>query len=186
MLQLIPTTQLYNQALVANANNLIANTNATKYKLPEILFITSYPPRECGIATYTNDLINALNHQFSNTFAFSICALEKNNTALAYTNDVKYILHTAQQEQYKQLATILNEDDNLALIYLQHEFGLFGGDNGVAILQLLSRLTKPVITTFHTVLPLPDTKLQKLVTAICMYSKSIVVMTKKCSRYFKT
>ena len=44
--------------------------------LAEILFITSYPPRECGIATYSQDLINALNHQFSNSFSIKICALE--------------------------------------------------------------------------------------------------------------
>lgn len=174
-----------NNTMVTNTGEIIDNAVIAKTSLPEILFITSYPPTECGIATYSNDLINALNHQFSNTFTFSICALEKNNTALTYTNDVKYILHTAQQEQYKQLATILNADDNLALIYLQHEFGLFGGENGVAILQLLSKLTKPVITTFHTVLPHPDAKLQKLVSAISMYSKSIIVMTKNAADILK-
>ncbi|MCX8481791.1 MAG: hypothetical protein ORN58_07715, partial [Sediminibacterium sp.] len=50
--------------------------NTTKQNLPEILFVTSYPPRECGIATYSQDLINALNNQFENTITNSICSLE--------------------------------------------------------------------------------------------------------------
>jgi glycosyltransferase involved in cell wall biosynthesis len=171
--------------LVTNTGEIIANAATTKSGLPEVLFITSYPPTECGIATYSNDLINALNNKFSNTYAFTICALEKNDTPLSYTSDAKYVLHTKQIEQYKQLATLLNADDNLSLIYLQHEFGLFSGEHGVAVLQLLSRLTKPVITTFHTVLPHPDSKLQKLVTAISMYSKSIIVMTKNAADILK-
>jgi glycosyltransferase involved in cell wall biosynthesis len=181
MTQLVPTSQNKNLLLVANTSNIIANPAFVKSNLPEILFITSYPPTECGIATYSNDLVNALNNKFSNTYTFTICALEKNETELTYTSDVKYVLHTKQLEQYKQLAALLNADENLSLIYLQHEFGLFSGEHGVAVLQLLSRLTKPVITTFHTVLPQPNSKLQKLVSAISRYSKSIIVMTKNAA-----
>ncbi len=173
------------ELLNITANNVLANTVIAKTILPEILFITSYPPRECGIATYSNDLINALNKKFSNTFAFTVCALEKNNTDFTYTNDVKYVLRTTQQAQYKKLAMVLNADDNLALIYLQHEFGLFSGEHGALVLQLLAKLTKPVITTFHTVLPRPDAKLKKLVAEICKYSKSIIVMTKNAADILK-
>jgi glycosyltransferase involved in cell wall biosynthesis len=171
--------------LTTTTGEIIDNAAIARSSLPEILFITSYPPTECGIATYSNDLINALNDKFSNTFAFNICALDKNEIPNVYSRDVKYVLHTKQLDQYKQLAALLNDDDNLALIYLQHEFGLFSGDNGASVLQLLSRLTKPVVTTFHTVLPHPDAKLQKLVSAISMYSKSIIVMTKNAADILK-
>jgi hypothetical protein len=57
---------------------------------PEILFITSYPPRECGIATYSQDLIKALNNKFGDSFSLTVCALEAGNTQNVYPNEVKY------------------------------------------------------------------------------------------------
>ena len=62
--------------------------------LPEILFITSYPPRECGIATYSQDLINAINNQFENTFRCAVCALESEHEQHIYNQSAQYILNT--------------------------------------------------------------------------------------------
>jgi len=61
-------------------------------ELPEILFITSYPPRVCGIATYSQDLIKALNNKFSNSLSIKVCALESGDTSYLYPGEVKYIL----------------------------------------------------------------------------------------------
>src|SRR5450756_2056041 len=57
----------------------------------EILIITSYPPRECGIATYSQDLIKALNNKFSNSFSIKVCALESDDLSYQYPGDVKYV-----------------------------------------------------------------------------------------------
>ena len=67
-------------------------------ELAEILFITSYPPRECGIATYSQDLIKALNNQFSKSLSIKVCALESGETNYSYPDEVKYILKTSQDK----------------------------------------------------------------------------------------
>jgi glycosyltransferase involved in cell wall biosynthesis len=145
--------------------------------LPEILFITSYPPRECGIATYTQDLKNAIQEKFGSTFSLKVCALEASESNYAYSEEVKYKLNTAIQEQYADLTLKINADKNIAMIFLQHEFGLFGGDYGDYLLKFMKHLKCPITTTFHTVLPTPNEKLKKVVRKIADYSDYLVVMT---------
>jgi len=77
----------------------------------EILFISSYPPRECGIATYSQDLIRALNNKFSNSFAIKVCALESNGITYDYPSEVKYILKTSRAADYQKLSAKINQDD---------------------------------------------------------------------------
>jgi glycosyltransferase involved in cell wall biosynthesis len=144
--------------------------------LPEVLFIASYPPRECGIATYTRDLIEAITEKFSASFSIKICALE-GCTSYLYGQQVKYILPAFEYTAYEDLALNLNLNKNLCLVFVEHEFGLFGGDYGQHLLSLLCRLNKPVITTFHTILPDPDPERKKVVQGIADNSVSLVVMT---------
>jgi len=135
----------------ASVDNNITNDNNPV--LPEILFITSYPTRECGIATYSFDLVNAIRQQFGHSFSLTVAALEAQDVIHDYGSEVKYVLHTNELEQYYKLAKQLNADDNLKMIFVQHEFGLYGGAYGEYLLRFLSMIKKPVITTFHTVLP---------------------------------
>ncbi len=179
---LIPINQ---GSIFSNIDAPIFDNERQKNSLPEILFITSYPPRVCGIATYSQDLYNAIQDKFGSTFSFKICALEKNEDENDYADEVKYVLHTAKLGNYEKLADQLNADDNLQMVYIQHEFGLFGGDQGNYVLELLSKLNKPVITIFHTVLPNPDLVIKKLVEAIGILSESIVVMTKNAVAILK-
>lgn len=148
----------------------------TNLDLPEVLFIASYPPRECGIATYTRDLIEAITEKFSASFSIKICALEERISYL-YGQEVKYILPAFDYTAYEDLARNVNMDKNLCLVFVEHEFGLFGGDYGQHLLALLCRLNKPVITTFHTILPKPDSLRKKVVQGIADNSVSVVVMT---------
>ncbi|MFN7407554.1 MAG: glycosyltransferase [Cyclobacteriaceae bacterium] len=150
---------------------------------PEILFITSYPPRECGIATYTQDLLRSISQKFDCSFSLNVCALEVTGRAnTRYPREVGYVLGADDLNAYEGLAHQLNRDENLSLIFLQHEFGLFGGEYGQNVLALLCALTKPVITTFHTVLPAPNSTLKKVVQAIAANSASLVVMTQNSAR----
>ena len=144
----------------------------------EILFITSYPPRECGIATYSQDLIKSIKNKFDKSFSLKICALDTKEASHLYPKEVKYILDTSKITDYIQLAYQINKDENLCLIFLQHEFGLFGGENGEYLIYFLSMVKKPIITTFHTVLPNPNENLKTIVQSISLLSESIVVMTK--------
>lgn len=150
-------------------------------ELPEILFITSYPPRECGIATYSQDLRNAIYEKFGNTASFKICALESATANYDYPAEVKYVLQTQKEEQYVTLADKINKDKNIATVFIQHEFGLFGGNYGDYLLKLMAKLEKPVTITFHTVLPNPNKELKAVAIALTNYAAKVVVMTKNAA-----
>ncbi|MFV5692141.1 glycosyltransferase [Flavobacterium sp. LT1R49] len=155
-------------------NNLLYTD--TKNELPEILFITTYPPRECGIATYSQDLIKALHNKFKNSFKIKICPLESNNEQHAYNDAIKYILNTDHPNAFINLADQINTNINLQMVLIQHEFGLFK-NNEADLKQFIKILEKPVIIVFHTVLPRPNPSLKANVQEIALETHSIIVMT---------
>ena len=146
-------------------------------RLAEILVISSYPPRECGIATYSQDLIKALNNKFSDSFSIKVCALECGKSDFVYPNEVKWTLDTTQVLDYLDLAEKINTDDNIQMVLIQHEFGFYRKQE-MAFLQMLYEIIKPVITVFHTVLPNPNENLKLEIKNIATACQSIIVMTK--------
>lgn len=153
--------------------------------LPEILFITSYPPRECGIATYSQDLLQSLNNKFSDSFSIKVCALEAENANHTYPDEVKYILDTKNDTKYLELAHQINADANIHIVVLQHEFGFFEHTNEETFLQFLYQLSKPIMVVFHTVLPQPNALLKEKVWNIVDACESVVVMTKNAAQLLK-
>lgn len=147
-----------------------------KKELPEILFITTYPPRECGIATYSQDLIKALNNKFQNSFKIKICPLESNNEQHTYTDAIKYILNTDHPNAFINLADQINANTNLQMVLIQHEFGLFK-NNEADLRHFIKTLQKPAIIVFHTVLPRPNKSLKANIQGIAREVHSIIVMT---------
>ena len=143
----------------------------------EILMITSFPPRKCGIATYSQDLIAAIENKFCDSHSIKVCALQKNTVKLEYPYEVKYFLKTWLKEDYKRLALAVNTDDAIKIIYLQHEFGLFDGEMGNYILDFFQWNAKPVITTFHTVLKQPSAERKEVIQKIAEFSSQVIVMT---------
>jgi len=143
----------------------------------EILMITSFPPRKCGIATYSQDLIAAIENKFCDSHSIKVCALQKNTVKLEYPYEVKYFLKTWLKEDYKRLALAVNTDDAIKIIYLQHEFGLFDGEMGNYILDFFQWNAKPVITTFHTVLKQPSEERKEVIQKIAEFSSQVIVMT---------
>ncbi len=154
--------------------------------LPEILFITSYPPRECGIATYSQDLLKSLENKFSNSFSLKVCALESGNTHFQYPKEVKYTLDTTDAAQYVALAATVNSDKNIKFVLVQHEFGFFENGGASAFLQFLYVITKPIVLVFHTVLPNPDEILKAKVRRIAAVCAAVVVMTKNAAQILNT
>lgn len=144
--------------------------------VPEILFITSYPPRECGIATYSQDLIKALNNKFSRSFSLKICPLESNNEKHNYSDEIKYILNTDHPGSFSKLAQTINFDRSIGIVMIQHEFGFFATKSR-EFEAFLEKLSKPTVIVFHTVLPKPDDALRANVKAINEHVESIIVMT---------
>jgi glycosyltransferase involved in cell wall biosynthesis len=162
-----------------NPKNTVIETKGSK---PEILFVTSFPNRECGIATYCQDLLKSIQDQFGTSFSVAVCALESDDNKYDYPECVKYVLKTNNFDDYYDLAQKINDDLNISLVFVQHEFGLFGGEMGDYYIQLLSLINKPVITSFHTVLPNPDLNLKNAVKSIALLTDKIVVMTKKSAK----
>ncbi|NGF76836.1 glycosyltransferase [Fluviicola sp. SGL-29] len=153
----------------------VVNTSSDN-KLSGILFITSYPPRECGIATYSKDLIKALDHKFNQSFEIKVCALESDDETYDYSDEVKYILNVDHPELFTKLAKIINTDPGINSVVIQHEFGFFE-KRKKDFIRLLALIKKPVITVFHTLLPDPNESLKTNVQKIARNSDCIVVMT---------
>jgi glycosyltransferase involved in cell wall biosynthesis len=145
-------------------------------RLPQILFITSYPPRECGIATYSYDLINALNNKFNQSFTIKICPLETENERHSYTDQVTSILNADHASSFAMLATSINDTAAIKMVVIQHEFGFFS-KNEEAFLLFLESLTKQFVITFHTVLPHPNAALLLSVQRIAAVADALIVMT---------
>jgi glycosyltransferase involved in cell wall biosynthesis len=159
-------------------NGLDSNLNLirNKVKLPEILFITTFPPRECGIATYSQDLIYALNNKFKKSFSIKIAALELQNEKHHYKEDIYAVLETDNPNSYLALAENINENEALEIVLIQHEFGLFR-TNEADFISFLNSIQKPKIVVCHTVLPHPNDQLKKQVQDINNAVKAFIVMT---------
>ena len=103
----------------------------------KMLLVSSYPPRECGLATFSNDIVNAVELVFGNTLPIEVCALENNNHQFTYNDVVKYTLSASCLDDYRQVAEKINERNDIGLVCIQHEFGLFGGEYGDYILSFI-------------------------------------------------
>lgn len=141
-----------------------------------LLFITTCPPRECGIATYTQDLITAIRNKFSQSFAIIRCPVVGSADALADTIGQPFVLVTGQPAAFPQLARSINNDPSIDLVVIQHEFGLFAGcrdDFNV----FAGMLEKPVLLVFHTVLTRPSPALLQQVRLLAGVCTRVMVMT---------
>lgn len=152
----------------------------------KMLLVSSYPPRECGIATFSNDIVNAVKIVFGDTLPVEVCALQNSEQHFEYNNEVSYILPVDSLEHYRMVAEKINERNDIGLVCIQHEFGLFRGEYGDYILSFILALNKPIVTVFHTVLPNPDEKRKKIVHAIADLSDRIIVLTKNSQTILTT
>lgn len=157
------------------------NIETHKPNTPEILFITSYPARECGIATYSQDLVKALNNKFEHGFNIKIGALEHQNDNYTYDQEVEYVLKTDRQNSYLELAEKINKNKNISIVLIQHEFGLFES-NKADFITFLQSLQKPIVVVFHTVLPNPDALLKNDVQKIAQIAQQFIVMTQSSAK----
>jgi len=155
----------------------------------KIAYVGTYPPRQCGIGTFTNNLIKAI---LANTKDEKISE-HANVVALnnppsqqeyAYPEEVKFTVRQEHQRDYVNAAKYINLSDSNVCI-LNHEFGIFGGRDGVYILPLIHRLQVPLIVTFHTVLREPTFEQKNIVSEIGKMAKKIVVMSNKAVSFLK-
>jgi len=147
----------------------------------KIAYISTYPPRECGLATFNQNLVNALslNPSYNPQQSFVVAMNESENLdEHAYPKEVKFVIRQQNQQDYIDAANFINESD-IDTVIIEHEFGIFGGNSGVFLLSLINRLKKPFITILHTVLKEPSFMQQTIIKEIALKSSKIVVMSKK-------
>ncbi|MEP6684260.1 MAG: glycosyltransferase [Parafilimonas sp.] len=151
----------------------------------KIVFISTYPPKKCGIASFTQDLVKAIDNEISKDIIIAICALDKDKNAGLYEQKVSMTMDGANIDSCIKTAKEINSDTDIKLICIEHEFGLFGGDMGEYVLTFLSLLEKPFIIRFHTVLPNPTDKMLSIVRSIALLADKIIVMTNNSARIIK-
>ena len=142
----------------------------------KIVFLSTFPPTQCGIATYTQDTIKGITDVFGKSITCEICELvdqPKAKPTQAFT------LNTKNKAEYATVAEEINNDQSVKLVHIQHEFGLFGGNYGDYLLDFLNVIKKPVTYTFHSVIPNPNNELKTFVKLLLSYSNSVFVMKKQ-------
>lgn len=144
---------------------------------PSILYVSSYPPRECGIATFTKRLTSAIDKEISPAIKSKICAINSNGTSIYnYPRKVIMQINETEMEDYINRAHEINKSYDIKLVNIQHEYGLFGGEQGEYLIPFIEILKKPIVVTMHTVLVHPDEKMKKIAGIIAQKSNAIVVM----------
>jgi len=161
---------------------------STKSIVPEsnekyIGFLSTYVPRECGIATFTKDLIDSID--FLGKFAPArVIGVNEIGTIYDYDSRVKQQIRQDFEEDYVQAAKYINSS-RINAVNVQHEFGIYGGEWGKYLLSFLQNVNKPVITTLHTVQPDFEQKARNVLKEITDHSKAIVVMAKAAKNILK-
>lgn len=141
-------------------------------------------PRQYGIATFTTDLCEAIAAEYSDT---SCIALPVNDieTGYAYPPRVRFELAEKDIDSYRRAADFLNIN-NVDLVCLQHEYGIFGGAAGSHILALLRELRTPIVTTFHTILQEPNPTQHQVLQEVAALSDRVVVMSERAVGILQT
>ncbi len=150
-----------------------------------ILFVSTYPPVKCGIASFTQDLTNAIAQRTDHDLLFQVCALNKKDAPDTYEAPVSMVLDSEQLGAYVEAAGSVNQNPSIDLVVIEHEFGLFGGHYGEYLLSFLELLEKPFVIRFHTVLPQPDEKRLKVVQKIGALAEKVLVMTHHSARLLR-
>jgi glycosyltransferase involved in cell wall biosynthesis len=156
----------------------------SRLSLPSrIAVIGNYLPRQCGIATFTTDLCTAISAEYETV---RLMALPVNDTEQGYDYPARVRWSLAQDDvkSYQDAAEFLNFN-NIDMVCLQHEYGIFGGESGSHILHLLRGLKMPMVTTLHTVLREPDPSQQMVMEEIVELSDRLIVMSQLSSQFLQ-
>jgi len=148
---------------------------ANKDRPTRVIYISSYIPRKCGIATFTKDLTTAINN-LNPTALAEIAAVTDPDQSYDYPWEVKTHIDQLTAEDYLTVANYINQS-SADVVNLQHEFGLYGGTGGDYILPMIDTIEKPIVTCFHSILPNPDPHQLYIMKRIIDKSAVVVAMS---------
>jgi len=156
---------------------------STNSIINRIAFVGNYLPRQCGIATFTTDLCEAIATQYQQTTCIAL-PVNDIEAGYDYPTRVRFELTEKDIDSYHRAADFLNIN-NVDLVSLQHEYGIFGGLAGSHILVLLRELRMPIVTTLHTILRDPNPDQKRVLKEIAALSDRLVVMSKRGVEFLK-
>ncbi len=145
--------------------------------IARLALLGNFPPRRCGIATFTGDVHNALTAAYP-SLACDVYAMTDEGASYDYPAAVSFELHQDQPADYLEAARRINSSGAQA-VCIQHEYGIYGGSAGEHLLILLNALTVPVVTTLHTILIHPDPDQHRVMKRLVEKSERIVVMSRR-------
>ena len=168
---------------------LFQKTSASSHGIPmpslpmRIAVVGNHLPRQCGIATFTTDLCDAIADEFG-AAGVLVVAVNDPQSGYSYPARVRFEITESDLSSYQAAADFLNSS-NVDLVCLQHEYGIFGGKRGSHVLRLLQHLKMPVVTTLHTVLREPDVDQLIVLQEIAAHSDRLVVMSEHSSLFLQ-
>jgi glycosyltransferase involved in cell wall biosynthesis len=150
---------------------------------PSTVVLTSFPPRECGIATFARDLISAIDGathlkglaRLAGPASWVI-AMNDGDQPYAYGPQVRLTISRDRREDYIRAARSVNAASSTQVVSIQHEYGLFGGQWGDYLLDFMRQVERPVVLTMHTVLEDPDPALRQVTEALIQHAATVVVL----------
>ncbi len=143
-----------------------------------LVFLGTYPPRQCGIGTFTADMYKAIGSQTGPTERPWVIAVTDAAENYAYPPEVKLEVRQHRIADYRAAADFINNSP-ASILSVQHEYGIYGGPAGRYLLTMLRRVHVPIITTMHTVLQDPDPDQKLVFQGLVKRSDMLVVMTER-------
>ena len=159
-------------------------TSAPDDSTPRVLFLGSFPPRECGIATFTKDVVESFDDAFGSR-SDVVAIDEPGGETRTYSPRVVARLLQDDRASYKRTAHAIDAHPS-DVLDVQHEYGLFGGPDGAWFIDLIEEVRKPVVVSLHTVLPMPSDEHRALTRRICERADAIVVLSQTGKRLLAT
>lgn len=142
--------------------------------------IGNFPPRRCGIATFTRDIFESL-RQAAPKAVWDVVAMDDGKSQITYPPTVTHVVPQDDPDSYVRTAQSLNRS-GAEIAFIQHEYGIFGGEAGGHLLLLMRRLRMPVVVTLHTVLERPSPAQKRVMDEILALSSSAIVMSEMGKR----
>ena len=158
---------------LAGKRSLFGDWSGVEHRLTTIALIGNFAPRQCGIATFTADAFEQL-RQFHSEIAVQVYALDDRNDSLDYQN-VEAIIVRDDPQAFEKAAECINAS-NVDAVWLQHEYGIFGGLHGEMVCDFVDRLAPPLILTLHTVLVAPTDKQRSIIEHLVARASRVMVM----------